>query len=76
MIHNPSSSKDRGNHTQGHQHSSQSSRTHKGASNHQPQEAEEDEALEEDSTHNQEGCSACSVEKIRVTQLGHARLQY
>jgi hypothetical protein len=45
-------------------------------SEHQPQEAEVDKALEEDSFHNQEGCSACSVEKISGTQLGHAKLQY
>jgi hypothetical protein len=45
-------------------------------SDHQVQEAEGDEALEEDSAHNQESCSACSMEKIRDTQLGHARLQY
>jgi hypothetical protein len=42
----------------------------------QPQEAEEDEASEEDSTHNQEGCSSCSMERIRGTQLEHAKLQY
>jgi hypothetical protein len=48
----------------------------KAPSDHQPQEVEEDEALEEDSAHNQEGCSACLVEKIRGTQLGHAKLQY
>jgi hypothetical protein len=41
-----------------------------------PQEAEEDEALVEDSTHNQEGCSACSVERIRGTQLEPTKLQY
>jgi hypothetical protein len=45
-------------------------------SDHQPQEAEGGEALEEDSAHNQEGCFACSVERIRGTQLGHAKLQY
>jgi hypothetical protein len=48
----------------------------KAPSDHQPQEAEGDEASEEDSTHNQEGCSACSVERIRGTQLGYAKLQY
>jgi hypothetical protein len=37
----------------------------KASSDHQPQEAEEVEALEEDSAHNQEGHYACSVEKIR-----------
>jgi hypothetical protein len=41
---------------------------------HQPQEVEGDEALKEDSAHNQEGCSACSMEKIRGTQLGNAKL--
>jgi hypothetical protein len=40
---------------------------------HRPQEAEEDEALEEDSDRNQEGCFAYSVEKIRGIQLGHAK---
>jgi hypothetical protein len=39
----------------------------KAPSDHQPQEAEGGEASEEDSTHNQEGCSTCSVEKIRGT---------
>jgi hypothetical protein len=39
----------------------------KALSDHQPQEAEGDEALEEDLAHNQEDCSACSVEKIRGT---------
>jgi hypothetical protein len=48
----------------------------KAPSDHQPQEAEGDKALEEDSAHNQEGCSVCFVEKIRGTQLGHAKLQY
>jgi hypothetical protein len=43
---------------------------------HKPQEVEGDEALEEDSANNQEGYSACPVEKIRGTQLGHVRLQY
>jgi hypothetical protein len=42
----------------------------------QPQEAEGDEASEEDSTHNQEGYFACSVERIRGTQLEPAKLQY
>jgi hypothetical protein len=48
----------------------------KAPSDHQPQEAEGDEALEEDSAHNQEGFSACSMEKIRGTQLRHDKLQY
>jgi hypothetical protein len=48
----------------------------KAPSDHQPQEVEGDRALEEDSAHNQGGCSACSVEKIRGTQLGHTKLQY
>jgi hypothetical protein len=48
----------------------------KAPSGNQPQEADGDEASEEDSTHNQEGCSACSVERIRSTQLGPAKLQY
>jgi hypothetical protein len=42
----------------------------------QLQEAEGDKDLEENSAHNQEGCSACSVEKLRDTQLGQARLKY
>ena len=46
----------------------------KAPSDHQPQEAEGDEASEEDLTHNQEGCSACSMESIRGTQLGPAKL--
>jgi hypothetical protein len=37
-------------------------------SDHQPQEAEEDEALEEDTTPSQEDYSACSMERIRDTQ--------
>jgi SET domain-containing protein len=48
----------------------------KAPSDHQPQEAEEVKALEEDSAHNEEGHYACSVEKIRGTQLGHGRVQY
>jgi hypothetical protein len=47
----------------------------KASSDRQPQEAEEDEALNEDSTHNQEGCFACSVERIRGTQLEPTKLQ-
>jgi hypothetical protein len=54
---------------------SQSGRS-RAPSDHQPQEAEGDEASEEDLTHNREGCSVCSVEKIRGTQLGPAKLQY
>jgi hypothetical protein len=46
----------------------------KAPSDHQPQEAEGDEASEEDSTHNREDCSVCSVERIRGTQLGPAKL--
>jgi hypothetical protein len=42
----------------------------------QPQEAEGYEASEEDSTHNQEGYFACSMERIRDTQLEPAKLQY
>jgi hypothetical protein len=45
----------------------------KAPSGHQPQEAEEVEASEEDSARNQEGYFACSVEKIRGIQLGHAK---
>jgi hypothetical protein len=48
----------------------------KAPSGHQPQEAEEEEASEEDTTHNQEGCFACSMEKIRGIQLGHAKSRY
>jgi hypothetical protein len=48
----------------------------KAPSDHQPQEAKEDEALEEDSARNQECCSTYSVDRIRGTQLGHAKLQY
>jgi hypothetical protein len=75
-IHNPSSSEDRGNHTQGHQHGSQSSGTQQSFSGHQPQEAEKVDASEEDSACNQEGCFACSVKKIRGIQLGHAKSRY
>jgi hypothetical protein len=45
----------------------------KAPSDHQPQEAEGDEALEEDLAHNQEDCFVCSMEKIRGTQLGHSK---
>jgi hypothetical protein len=45
----------------------------KAPSDRQPQEVEGDEASEEDSTHNQEGCFACSVERIRGTQLEPAK---
>jgi hypothetical protein len=48
----------------------------KANSDRQPKEAEEDEALEEDSIHNQEGCLDCSMERIKDTQLEPARLQY
>jgi hypothetical protein len=37
-------------------------------SDHQPQEAEEDEVSEEDTTPSQEDCSAYSVERIRNVQ--------
>jgi hypothetical protein len=48
----------------------------KAPSGHQPQEAKEVEASEEDSACNQEGCFAYSVEKIRGIQLGHAKSRY
>jgi hypothetical protein len=73
-IHNPSSSEDRGNHTQGHQHNSQSTGTQqrsfkppaprgrggrRGRFNSQPRRL-----------------FHLFLEKIRGTQLGHAKLQY
>jgi hypothetical protein len=48
----------------------------KAPSGHQLQEAEEVEALEEDSAPNQEGCFAYSVGKIRGIQQGHAKSRY
>jgi hypothetical protein len=48
----------------------------KAPSGHQPQEAKEEEASEEDSTRNQEGCFVCSIEKIRGIQQGHAMSRY
>jgi hypothetical protein len=48
----------------------------KAPSGHQPQEIEEEEALKEDSAHNQEGCFSCFVEKIRGIQQGHAKSRY
>jgi hypothetical protein len=45
-------------------------------SDHQPQEAEEDEASEEDTTLNQEHYSSYSVEKIRDTQHRLDKSQY
>ena len=45
----------------------------KAPSGHQPQEAEEVEALEDDSARNQEGCIVYSMEKIRGIQPGHAK---
>jgi hypothetical protein len=45
-------------------------------SGHQLQEAEEVEASEEDSTCNQEGCFAYSIEKIRGIQQGHAKSRF
>jgi hypothetical protein len=48
----------------------------KAPSDHQPQETKGDEASEEDSTLNQEGYFAYSVERIRVTQQEPAKLQY
>jgi hypothetical protein len=49
----------------------------KAPSGHQPHEAEGYEALEEDLAHNQEGCSACSVEKIRghITRICQVIIQ-
>jgi hypothetical protein len=46
----------------------------KAPSDHQLQEAEEEEASEEDSIPNPEGCSIYSMGKIRDTQKGHAKL--
>jgi hypothetical protein len=43
---------------------------------HQPQEAEEDEASKEDTTPIQGDCTACSVERIRDIQQGLAKSQY
>jgi hypothetical protein len=43
---------------------------------HQPQEAEEDEASKEDTTLSQEDYSVCSMERIRDTQQGLAKSQY
>ena len=43
-------------------------------SDHQLQEVEEEEASEEGSVPNPEGCSVYSVAKIRDTQKGHAKL--
>jgi hypothetical protein len=48
----------------------------KAPSGHQPQEAEEEKASEEDSACNQECCFACSVEKIRGIQQGHVKSRY
>jgi hypothetical protein len=48
----------------------------KAPSGHQPQEAEEWGALEEDSARNQVGCFAYYMEKTRGIQLGHARSRY
>jgi hypothetical protein len=64
-IHNPSSSDDRGNHTQGQQHNSQSSGDNKVLSGHQLQEAKRGEASEEDMVISLGDCSAYSVAKIR-----------
>jgi hypothetical protein len=75
-IHNPSSSEDMDNHTQGHQHNSQSSVTHQSSFRPPAPRDRGDKALEEDLARNQKGCSACSMEKIRSIQLGHTKLQY
>jgi hypothetical protein len=48
----------------------------KAPSGHQLQEAEEVEALVEDSASNQEGCFAYFVEKIRGIQQWHAKSRY
>jgi hypothetical protein len=54
-----------------------SQRGHNGAPlDHQPQDAEGDEASDEDSTLNQEDYFAYSVDRIRDTQQEHAKLQY
>jgi hypothetical protein len=45
-------------------------------SGYQPQEAEEDEALEGDTTPNQEDCSSCSAERIRDIQQEPSKLLY
>jgi hypothetical protein len=48
----------------------------KALSSHQLQEAEEVEALLEDSAPNQEGCFAYSVGKINGIQQGHAKSRF
>jgi hypothetical protein len=66
-IHNPSQNEDRGNHNQGHQHSSQSTGTQQSSFRPPAPRGRGGRSFEEDSTHNQEGCSTCSVERIRGT---------
>jgi hypothetical protein len=71
-IHNPSQNEDKNSHNQVQQSNSQSTGVTRVPLDHQPQEAEEEEALEEDTTPNQEDYSACHVERIRDTQQSAA----
>jgi hypothetical protein len=75
-IYNPSSSEDREIKLKGINTVLNYQEHNKAPSGHQPQEAEEGEASEEDSACNQEGCFAYSMEKTKGIQLGHARSRY
>jgi hypothetical protein len=72
-IHNPTSSDDRGNHTQGQQHNSQSSGAQQSSFSHQPQEAEGVEASEEDMVISPGDCSTYFGVKTRDTPQGRAK---
>jgi hypothetical protein len=72
-IHNPSSSDDRGNHTQGQQHNSQSSGAQQSSFRPPAQEAEGGEASEEDMVISLGDYSAYSVAKIRDIPQGRAK---
>jgi hypothetical protein len=73
MIHNPSSSDDRGNHTQGQQHSSQSSGAQQSSFRPPAPRGRGGEASEEDVIISPGDCSTCSVAKIRDTRQGCAK---
>jgi hypothetical protein len=72
-IHNPRSSNERGNHTQGQQHSSQSSGAQQSSFRPLAPRGRGGEALEEDMVISPEDCSAYSMAKKRDIPQGRAK---
>jgi hypothetical protein len=72
-IHNPNSSKDRENHTQGHQHSSQSSGTEQSSFRTPAPRGRGGRSFGGRFSSQPRGCFAFSMEKIRGIQLGHVK---